>query len=197
MWRPASFLKVRSKWAVTRTEIPASFFPARSSFRHRLGRLVKLGKKILDGSCSAAPDVLVAVPNLFLKLRVSRLQVILQLLSVHEPRYGDAIPFQNEVLLVDVDSLDDCTEVVAGFGERNTMDRGSSLCLKVASCLRMINVEHRQSSNFGNSTTEGLGRERLGAPVGDLRGATAHATAATFSQPVCQMLISTPQKVIE
>ncbi len=72
---------------------------------------------------------------------------VLDRIGVHESRHGDAVPFQDEVLLVDVDSFNDRAEVVAGFGESNTMDRSCAFAFQGRPSLRLINVDHCQCSN--------------------------------------------------
>jgi hypothetical protein len=50
------------------------------------------------------------------------IEVVLELVDVHEAGEGDAVLLEDHVLLVEVDALDDGTEGVPSLGEGETLD---------------------------------------------------------------------------
>jgi hypothetical protein len=73
----------------------------------------------LPGWSALAREVfLVALSDMLADLRVLQFEVILELVDVHEPGHWDTILFEDDILLVEVDALDDRTEVDSGLCER-------------------------------------------------------------------------------
>ena len=77
----------------------------------------ELLEKLLGRPALAGEVFLVALADVLPDLRVPALEVILELVNVHQARDRDAVLFEDDVLLVEVDPLDQGAEVYAGLGQ--------------------------------------------------------------------------------
>ena len=89
----------------------------RANFRQELGSRAALVRPVLGG---ASPDV-------GLDLGVAELEVVLELVDVHDPGERDAVLLEDHAFLVQVDALDDGAEGVPGLGEGKTLNHGTWL----------------------------------------------------------------------
>ena len=65
------------------------------------------------------------VADLSLALGVAQFQVVFKFIGVHDANDGNAILFEDEVLIVEVSTLGQLAEVNAGFGDREAINRTS------------------------------------------------------------------------
>ena len=80
------------------------------------------GEERIRGAGFARKVIFVALADLVADAGVPQLKVVLQLVGVEDTDDGDAVLFQDEVLLVDVRPLRNLAEVHAGFGDGESMD---------------------------------------------------------------------------
>ena len=79
--------------------------------------LPKLPKKFLGRQRFSIQMLLVTLSDLFLDFRVLELEVILELVDIHEAGDRDTVLFENDVLLAEVDPFDHRAEVNTSFGD--------------------------------------------------------------------------------
>jgi hypothetical protein len=81
-------------------------------------------------------------------LGVLQLQVVLELVNIHKSRNRDAILFQDDILFVEVDLLDDSSQVDTCFGNGQMVHQrrcglGSGLTGHTSDSFRPLPVDER------------------------------------------------------
>src|SRR3989442_785394 len=87
--------------------------PLRSSFLD-LGML-QFCEEVFSRAVTPGEKILVALSNMLPHLRVAGFQVVFQFVGPHYADDGDAVFFQNEVLLIQVYASSDLAEIYTGF----------------------------------------------------------------------------------
>jgi hypothetical protein len=70
------------------------------------------------------PDVLVALPDIPLCVRVAEFEIILEFIGVHNPNHGGAVLFHDKVLLVAMCASGHSAQFGLRFRERKAIDDG-------------------------------------------------------------------------
>jgi len=85
--------------------------------------LAEFLEEFLGRAALAGEVLLAALSDVLADLRVPKLKVVLELMNVHDTGDGDAVLFEDDVLLVQVNSFDQGTKIDAGLRDRESLDR--------------------------------------------------------------------------
>ena len=115
-----SFLRERSEGWCERKKAASCLLTSRTLgfFASRF----ELCEELLSRAALPGKILLITPPNVVSDPWVLELQVILELVNVHDGGNGDAVLFEDEVLLVEVDPLDQGSEIYAGLGNGEALD---------------------------------------------------------------------------
>ena len=83
---------------------------------------LKLSQKLARRSALAGEKLLPALGDVSADLRILELEVVLELVNIHDAGERDAVLLEDHILLVQVHALHDGAERVPGLGEGETLD---------------------------------------------------------------------------
>src|SRR3974390_2921808 len=118
----ASCLRVRSNAAVERTRYAGAMLCALAACRPLVPSSPQLGEEQAGVADATGFGILAARGDLPVHLRIAELEVVLELVGVHDAGDRDAVLLEDEVFSVQMSLLDDRAEVDTGFCNGNAID---------------------------------------------------------------------------